>query len=105
MNVGVAPTRHRPEVVLRYLMEGQAKKPGVEWQLWLAPLRQQIVADYYLLGHRLLPITEGHSTYSHIRIPTPKFLLKFTSEVPVSAFSTLINLPVFTYHNLLNSHP
>jgi len=86
-------------------MEGQAKKPGVEWQLWSALLRQQILADYYLLGYRLLPITEGHSTYSHIRIPSPNVLLKLPPEVPVSTFSKLINLPAFTYHNLLNSHP
>ena len=86
-------------------MEGQAKKPGVEWQLWSAPLRQQLLADYYLLGYRLLPITEGHSTYFHIRIPIPNFLLKPTPEVLISAFSKLINLSAFTYYNLLNSHP
>jgi len=67
-------------------MEGQAKKPGVEWQLGSAPLRQQILTDYYLLSYRLLPITEGHSTYSHIRIPSPDFLLKLTLEVPSISF-------------------
>jgi len=86
-------------------MEGQAKKPEVEWQLWSAPLRQQIFAACHLLGYRLLPITKGHSTYSHIRIPSPNFLLKPTPEVPVSAFSKLINLLAFTYHNLLDSYP
>ena len=98
-----APTWHRPEVVLWYLDGGAGKEA---WG-WVAAVVSSTTeaTDYYLLGYRLLPITEGHLTYSHIRIPSPNFLLKLTPEVPVSAFSKLINLPAFTYHNFLNSHP
>jgi len=45
------------------------------------------------------------TSQTRVSLPSPKFLLKSTCEVPVSAFSKLINMPAFTYHNLLNSHP